>query len=241
VSPAKCKGRKREETRRQWARDREDFAFVYVLFFSGNVVRRKVGFFQLLYSFPQSKPPPASSLAPPHPARGRETLTVVLVVPFLQAQSQQRYPARASVIPTAAYVAKTPPTRPDCARALSASGATRVIPHQLQGIYPPPSWGRWHISTRLCVRSCRWIGSLVCLSPYRLTACPSSDFFPISPFLCSLEIFYLRAFSKKRLWVDIPKNTLSPSILASSALTAFPHLAHWPLARFSPLYCRPCW
>jgi hypothetical protein len=57
------------------------------------------------FSLSSSTSPPASSLAPQRPARGPEIPTAVLVVPFLQAQSQQR---RGSVIPTAVSVAPAP-------------------------------------------------------------------------------------------------------------------------------------
>jgi hypothetical protein len=92
--------------------------------------------FEMPLSFPSSKPLPASSLALQRTARGCEISTAVLVVPFLQFQSQQR---RASVISTAVSVHLLHPmvhkvsgrrrnpatalTLPDCAGVLFASGA----------------------------------------------------------------------------------------------------------------------
>ena len=89
------------------------------------------------FSFPSSTSPPARSLAPQHTAQGCEIYTIVLAVPFLQAQSQQQS-TTFSVAPTpSTNLVGGSVTNPATAFALSgwsrvlfASGATRVIPHR---------------------------------------------------------------------------------------------------------------
>ena len=163
------------------------------------------------------------------------------------------------MIPTAASVASTTPfTHPDYARILSASGATSVIFHQLQEIYSLPSLYS-HLAAfpaQFCVNGVAYLnltsnpelqmdrdpGTPLHLPTHRLSFV---WLFLISSFPYNLDICCPRVFHNKELWaVDIATNTLKHTdiyFVNISIFTSLAHLAHSPLAHFSPLYCRPGW
>ena len=144
-----------------------------------------------------SKPPPASSLAPLHSARGCEAPTAVLVVPIRQKWGTL---ARASIIPTAASAAKaTPPyslalTVPvsylqmepqEWFPPISRRGFThRLRCTYLLQLFPPNfvllgSMAYLNLTLNPELQVDRAPGMPLSLS--LLTAYPSSDFFPFLP------------------------------------------------------------